>query len=256
MRKSKVFLFFYLLTLIVFVTLSARLAVRLEEQRRGSEFYEQPEELKEASLAVLPEGEKNGEENKQQTALPELSQRLSRFAEKYPDTVLWLSLPDTALDYPVMLGKDNQFYLDHLPDGSKNVLGSLFLDYRTEKNSVHLIVYGHNGSGGRMFGLLKQYEKKDYFLEHKTLTMATKDAVYLCPIFSVRRTKADSDAYNLKLEEGDDLEAYIKQAGEASAYQIDVDFETASGVLTLSTCTGLKNQRLLVQAAIVEDFPK
>ena len=41
-----------------------------------------------------------------------------------------------------------------------------------------------------MFGLLKQYESQDYFLEHTTLTAATPDAVYSCPIFSVRRTAA------------------------------------------------------------------
>ena len=60
------------------------------------------------------------------TELPELSMRLLEFADDYPGAVVWLQIPDTSVDYPVMLGADNQFYLNHLPDGSKNALGSLF----------------------------------------------------------------------------------------------------------------------------------
>ena len=43
-----------------------------------------------------------------------------------------------------MLGTDHQFSLNHLPNGNKNALGSLFLDFRSHEDSVHLIIYGHN----------------------------------------------------------------------------------------------------------------
>ena len=180
-----------------------------------------------------------------------LSLYLSRFAEKYPDAAIWLQLPDTTLNYPVMLGTDNQFYLNHLPDSNKNALGSLFLDYRTNEDSIHLIVYGHNGSGGKMFGLLKQYESQDYFSEHQPLTIATLDGVYACPIFSVRRVHADRGAYRLEFEDGGSLIRYINQAAEESLYPINIDLADASKVLTLSTCTGWHNQRFIVQAVMM-----
>ena len=180
----------------------------------------------------------------------ELSLRLSDFIDEYSDAAIWLQIPDTPLDYPVMLGTDNQFYLNHLPNGNKNALGSLFLDYRTNEDSVHLIVYGHNGSGGKMFGLLTQYESQDYFLEHKTLTVATSDAVYVCPIFSVRRVEAGGNAYRLEFEDNNSLTDYINQATAESLYQIDVELEDAARVLTLSTCTGWRNQRFIVQAVM------
>ena len=66
----------------------------------------------------------------------------------YPDTAIWLQLPDTSPEYPVMLGED----------------------------SVHLIVSGYNGSDGTMFALLRQYESQDCFLGHKTPAIATSDA--------------------------------------------------------------------------------
>lgn len=263
MKRNKLFDGFYILILAVFILSGTALAARLAELERGNQFYEQLEERTEllpaasvnpsppADGAVRPAASKEQEQEPVPPESHELSRRLSQFAGEYPDAALWLQLLDTPLDYPVMLGIDNQFYLNHLPDGSKNNLGSLFLDYRTNADSVHLIVYGHNGSGGRMFGLLKQYESEDYLLEHRTLTAATPDSVYICPIFSVRRVEAGGGAYRLEFENGGSLAEYIRQAAAESLYPIEMDFADAVGVLTLSTCTGWRNQRLIVQALIM-----
>lgn len=260
MDRSKIFRFFYCFILIVFVASSIILAVRLVELQHGKEFYEQIEGTGDtlSPVPINPEpsmsakyAEADEQEDKTATIeLPELSMRLLQFADDYPGVVAWLQIPDTSVDYPVMLGTDNQFYLNHLPDGNKNALGSLFLDCRTKENSVHLIVYGHNGSDEKMFGLLKHYESPDYFLEHKTLTVATSDAVYVCPIFSVRRVEADGSAYRLEFENDNGLTDYINQAAAESLYQIDAELEDAARVLTLSTCTGRRSQRLIVQALI------
>lgn len=263
MKKSKIFGCFYILILAIFISFGTALAIRLAELRRGNEFYEQmgkTEKLLSASSAtrfspvIAPAWPAALTDQGCEPVWPEaqeLSLRLSRVADEYPDAAIWLQIPDTALDYPVMLGTDNQFYLNHLPNGNKNFLGSLFMDCRTNADSVHLIVYGHNGTGGKMFGLLKQYESQDYFSEHKTLTVATSDAVYICPIFSVRRVEADSDAYRLEFEDKDSLINYINQAATESLYQIETDLGEATGVLTLSTCTGWRNQRLIVQAVMM-----
>lgn len=239
MEKNKAFQCCYILILAAFIIFSTMLAVRLVERQRSNKFYE-------------VEGAENPMPLAKESALHEiqkLSLHLARFTEKYADAAVWLQLPDTTLNYPVMLGADNQFYLNHLPDGNKNALGSLFLDCRTNKDSKHLIIYGHNGLGGEMFGLLKEYESQDYFLEHQTLTIATLDDVYVCPIFSVRRINANCDAYRLEFED-DGLTSYINQAREESLYLIDVDLTDASKVLTLSTCTGWNNQRFIVQAVM------
>lgn len=260
MRDNRVFRELYILILIVFIIFGTALVIRLAELRHGNAFYEQIEEKllpttsADPSLpvtsALRPAVPKDREDGPAPSEPHALSLRLSQFAEEYPGAVIWLQLPDTSLDYPVMLGADNQFYLNHLPDGRKNALGSLFLDCRTDADSAHLIVYGHNGSNGKMFGLLKQYESEDYFLEHKKLTIATPDAVYFCPIFSVRRVSAGGDAYRLEFEDINDLVDYVNQAAAESLYQIDVDLEAAARVLTLSTCTGWRSQRFIVQVLI------
>lgn len=259
MKKGKVFRHLYTLTLTVFIISGAVLVIQLMELHRGNEFYEQIEDMEKtlptisanpSASSVQPAIPKNQESESVSPIPHELSLRLSHFAEEYSDAAIWLQIPDTTLDYPVMLGADNQFYLNHLPNGDKNALGSLFLDCRTNEDSVHLIVYGHNGSSGKMFGLLKQYESQDYFLEHKTLTVTTVNRVYVCPIFSVRHVTADDDAYELDFGDSDGLRNYIRQAEAESLYPIEADWEDAAGVLTLSTCTGRKGQRFIVQAII------
>lgn len=249
MRGGKIFRFCYLLTLAILVISGGALALRLTELRRGDTFYAQAGGTGEtAPLPAAPAEELEDEAPE----VPELSARLSQFAKTYPEAAAWLQIPDTPLDYPVMLGTDNRFYLDHLPDGSRNDLGSLFLDYRTCADSVHLIVYGHNGAGGKMFGLLKQYESPDCFSEHPALTLAVAERVVVCPIFSVRRVEAGGDAYRLEFEEDGSLQDYIRRAAAESLYPIEADGEAAAGVVTLSTCTGWGNQRLIVQALLPE----
>lgn len=258
MKTNKAFWFCYLLLLAVFILLGTALSLRTAELRRGNMFYEafvgaEPGMTAPSKAPASPEASAVPEKREGAPNSPErheLSLRLSQFGRTYPNAAIWIQLPGTPLDYPVMLGADNQFYLNHLPDGSKNALGSLFLDYRTGEDSVHLIVYGHNGAGGTMFGLLRQYESQDYWLEHRALTVATRDAVYICPIFSVRRVAADSSACRLAFEGENSLMEYINQAAAGSLYQTDVDLERWASVLTLSTCTVWHSQRLIVQALL------
>lgn len=255
MNRSKAVRLACWLCLVVFVASGVMLIMRLAEFRAGEEFYEQVGKGRASAPPVLPPdpppaGAAGQETEKAPAELSELSVHLLQVHGEYPDAAAWLQIPGTPVDYPVMLGEDNQFYLNHLPDGNENALGSLFFDCRTDENSRHLIVYGHNGSRGRMFGALKQYEIREYGLSHGMLTMAAADAVYTCPIFSVRRVAADSGAYTLEFEDQDGLAVYIRQAAAESLYSMEVDPGEAAGILTLSTCTGRSDQRLLVQAMI------
>ena len=258
MKENKVFKSVYGAVLVIFIISGVMLGIRLAKLHRGNEFYRQIGGGRGFSSAVFSDSVSSGRTDASESAAikalcleaPELSGYVSQLAEKYSGIAAWLQIPGTDLDYPVMLGKDNQYYLEHLPDGSENPLGSLFLDYRSGTSGPHFIIYGHNGAGGKMLGLLKQYESREYYEEHAILTLVTKDAVYLCPIFSVRRVEADSDAYRLEFEDNDDLICYMNWAASESLYQIDIDFADAAKVITLSTCTGWHNQRFIVQAVM------
>lgn len=257
MKKSKVFHIFYSVVLSGFIISSAVLAIRLMASCHENEFYEQirATEDKPASVDLFPWTRPMAPENEEPKMMSvKPPAHFTRFAEEYPTTVAWLQIPGTLVDYPVMLGTDNQFYLRHLPNGSKSTMGSLFLDCRSDSDSLHWIVYGHNMADGKMFGTLKEYEDQDFFADHNSLTIITLDSVYVCPIFSVRQVYADSDAYLLDFTDNDSFDEYINRAASESLYPIEVDLEKAAKVVTLSTCMGRHNQRFIVQAILAQPY--
>lgn len=244
MSKNKIFRFCYALTLVVVLVSSVVLFFRIKEERNSDAFYEQMLERAEKSLTFSKDDSLDFSES--------TPSRLVQMAADYPNIAAWIQIPDTSIDYPVMLGEDNQFYLSHLPDGSKNTLGSLFFDYRSEENSPHLIIYGHNAANGTLFGLLKQYESLEYLKKHPEIIFETEDTKYFCPIFSVRRISIDDVTYTLEINNQDELQNYIEQAGQQSMHPIEVPSAKEARILTLSTCTRGDDERLVVQALLIE----
>lgn len=238
MEKSRCFRFIYCIVFVIFLSSVAALANRVTEMRRGTLFYEQ----------MKASQEQDGMEESEKSAADKSRPFMQSGQQGGMD--MWLRIEGTPVDYPVMRSADNQYYLDHLPDGSKNALGSLFLDCRCDEESLHWIIYGHNGLGGKMFGSLKRYESQEYFAEHDALTITVSGEPYTCPIFSVRTVQADSDVYVLDFENKEALLDYAEQAAAQSCYPIRMESDSVERVLTLSTCTGIRSQRMIVQAAM------
>ena len=109
--------------------------------------------------------------------IPELSIDFAALMAVNPDSAAWLYCPDTVMDYPVMAASDYDWYLRHLPDGTQNANGTLFLDYNNPSDfSGRLnIIYGHHMKSGRMFGSLAEYKRQAYFDEHPYLYLYTAD---------------------------------------------------------------------------------
>ena len=96
------------------------------------------------------------------------SQHVAGLKEINEDCVAWIYIEDTAINYPVVQGSDNSFYLKHLIDGKWNSAGCIFLDFRVDSNisDRHSIIYGHHMKDGTMFSGLTKYKKQDYYEAH------------------------------------------------------------------------------------------
>ena len=95
--------------------------------------------------------------------------------ETGPDIIGWLTLPDTAINYPVTQADDNEYYLHHLYDGTYNKTGCLFADYENQEDfsDRNTIIYGHNMRDGSMFATLNEYDEQSYFDGHPKMYLVT-----------------------------------------------------------------------------------
>ena len=159
-----------------------------------------------------------------------------------PDVQGWLYQKGTVINYPVVQGTDNDTYLHTRFDKQWSGGGTLFVDYRMEKDfkGFNSIIYGHHMKDGSMFRSIRGYTKEEgYYDKHKTLELATPHGNYHLVVFSAFITKAtDENTYKMTYDEAE-KQAYIDRAWEQSELPItrdSVGVTKSDRLVTLSTC--------------------
>lgn len=155
-----------------------------------------------------------------------------------PDTAAWLHCPDTVIDYPVMRAEDYDRYLRHLPDGTYNANGSLFIDYNCAPDFTGqlTVIYGHHMKSGRMFGSLKGYKQQDYFEKHPRMYIYTPqencriDLLYGC-VIGAGEWRERAFMYE------ENLDALLAYAARNTTFTSEVRYNPGDRVVALSTCS-------------------
>ena len=184
----------------------------------------------------------NGEQNGQGDAQDPASRYIVDFEKLKkvnPDIVAWLINDGTVINYPVVQSDDNSYYLDHLPNGTKNKLGALFVDYRIngDFSSRNTLVYGHHMKSGAMFASLVKYRKQAYYDEHPTMYLLTPEANYRIDIFSGYVTSINEDSFTFNFIDDNAFETFIAQRKAKSDFKSDIDVTAQDKIITLCTCT-------------------
>ena len=84
--------------------------------------------------------------------------------KKYPDLIGYIEIENLDMLYPIVQSEDNDYYLKHLIDGSKNSRGEIFLDYRNDgviTNNKQWVLYGHNLADGTKFHNLTDLREEE-----------------------------------------------------------------------------------------------
>ena len=154
------------------------------------------------------------------------------------NTVGWIWSDGTQINYPVVHGNDNSYYLNHLIDGSYNSNGSIFVDCRNAPGFAdrNTIIYGHNMLNGAMFASLCEYGSAGYYEEHPTLRLITPEGSYTLEVFSGYVTPGTSDIYQLSFTDEADFLNYIQRIRLMSDFASDVVVTGEDRIVTLSTC--------------------
>lgn len=182
----------------------------------------------------------------------ELTAQVQQLSAEHSDSLAWLYIPDTNIDYPIMQSEDNDYYAHRATDGSYLYAGSLFMDYRcnADFSDFNSVIYGHNMGNGTMFADLPNYENEEYFMNHSYGWLTTEDDVRLIDFFAVARTTDTSGLYlaDPNFEEWDD------QLRNCASIYKEIEVTENDHLITLSTCTSAEgNSRTILVGKIIEE---
>ena len=198
--------------------------------------------IPEASPTAEPLFERDGVAEPGSTPPPsgEDSGTYEDYKKKNKDVIGWIKVPNTPIDYPVVLGEDNDYYLDHDVNKKKNKHGAIFMDARNkvEGQKRHLILFGHRMNDKSMFGSLYKYEDEDFFKKNDKITFNFEGKESTWQIFAAHRYNINElNMTAVAFGSGDDFEDYMKTVKEYSKFKNDVKVDGDDQVLTLLTCT-------------------
>ena len=173
---------------------------------------------------------------------------INKLENEYEGATGYIEIPDTSISYPIMQGKDNSYYLKHLPNGKSNKMGSIFLDYRNNGfNDKNTIIYGHNFNNGTMFSDLLNYKSSEFYKKHSNYKIYTSDKVIEVSIVAVYIADATKEELPINFESLDDFESYMNMALKNSLINSNESIGYDDSLITLCTCSnGSWKSRLIV----------
>lgn len=211
---------------------------QLKEYEEGDSAYTDVEQY--VTVGEDPEdGQKDENPSDENTNINWPAVDFAALKEINPDIVAWVYIEGTEINYPVVQGTDNQYYLKHLFNGKWNSSGCIFLDRRNEPDfsDRHSIIYGHHTKNGTMFSGLTQYKKQEFYQAHPTILLITPEQNIRVEIFAGYVANVKDDAWEIALELDTKFEAWLEAARSRSCFESDMIPAVTDRIVTLSTCS-------------------
>ncbi len=172
------------------------------------------------------------------------------------DTIGWLIVNNTNVNYPVVQTTNNDYYLKHAYDRSSNSAGWIYADFRNnfDELSKNTIIYGHGRKDRVMFGSLTNALDPTWYTkeENQIIQLSTIKYNTMWQIFSIYKIKAESYYITTDFSSDESFESFAKNMKFRSIYDFGVDVTPNDKLLTLSTCYNDSGIRLVIQAKLVK----
>lgn len=178
----------------------------------------------------------------------------SKLKKRNNDVIAWIRIPDTRVNYPVVQGEDNEYYLHRDLDGNYVYDGTIFVDAAVEMpfESDNTILYGHRMISGAMFATVKYYADEQYMKEHPTVYIETPDKSYELPVIAFCEDDDDTEIYTTEFYKDDtsglSKEAFVDLIKVHAVNLSGEPFSTEDKFVILSTCKkseGIERQQLI-----------
>lgn len=184
---------------------------------------------------------------------------ITELKEKNSDTVGWINVNNTNINYPFVQTKDNSYYLNHSFDKKYNEAGWVFLDYRNNKeiNNKNTILYAHSRLDKTMFGSLSKVLKSSWYnnKDNHIIRLSTDTENTLWQIFSVYKIPEESYYITTNFNNNEEYNKFLNTIKQRSIHNFNTNLDTNDKILTLSTCYS-DTERTVVHAKLIKRSPK
>lgn len=231
---SKLRLLLSIILIILIILCSYFLINKINDYKKASNTYKELSEIKD---------ELNNNEN--------LYKRLKYINKDYK---MWIQVEGTSINYPVVQGKDNEYYLNHDFNNDLNSSGSIFVDYKNNiKEDKNIIIYGHNMKNKTMFQPLMKFKEEDFFNENKYIIVTINNKEYKYEIFSSYLVDANNDELKISFSSDNEFFNYINEIKNKALYKRNIHMEKEDKIITLSTCSyENESTRMIICGKLIE----
>lgn len=179
--------------------------------------------------------------------------------ETNPETIGWIKINGTNINYPIVQTNNNEFYLNHSFDKSKNNAGWVFMDYRNNINNFdqNTLLYAHGRYDGTMFGTLRNIFTNGW-LENPNnfvIKMSNESENTLWQVFSAYKIPTTNDYLRINFKHIENYEDFLKTITNRSNHNFNTPVSKTDRILTLSTCYD-DDQKVVIHAKLIKQEKK
>ncbi len=176
------------------------------------------------------------------------------------ETVGWVQVAGTKVNYPFVQTNNNDYYLSHSIDKSVNEAGWIFLDARNNLwQDRNTIIYGHGRLNKTMFGSLNDILENGWTdnEENFVIKTSTEDENAVWQIFSVYHiaNNPNPDYSVINFSSDQDFLNFANKLKDRSMYDFKATINATDKILTLSTCYS-NDEKMVVHARLIKKFAK
>ena len=176
--------------------------------------------------------------------------------KKNPDTVGWIEVKGTNINYPIVQTTDNSYYLTHAFDKTKNEAGWVFMDYRNDAVNFNqnTILYAHSRLTGSMFGSLKNILESSWYTNKNNhiIRLSTPTENTMWQVFSVYTIPKESYYITPSFNSNEAYLEFLNTIKSRSEVDFSGTVNTNDKILTLSTCKDNFGNRVVMHAKLIK----
>lgn len=175
-----------------------------------------------------------------------------KLKEKNPDTAAYIKVNNTNIDYVIVKGEDNKYYLNHNFDKENNMHGWIFMDHNNKLDGEdrNIVIYGHNTVNKSMFGSLKNILESSWYNNEKnySILFITPDSFDTYQVFSTYKIDNEDYYINTKFSSDEEYLKFLNKIKSRSIHNYNVNLDSSDKILTLSTCSNNGKKRVVLHA--------